>query len=950
MKSNFILFQKLIMEVPNEDNYSCNKSEKVDEIINTENLKKNKYIKTHTSFDENSINEGNYDISNFNYNCNIKKKINMNNEEEDEELDENDLSSDDEYEYKYKNIKIGILKLKLNIFNKIIISKIQKYYFYFISKINLKIKSTEIFLQGDNFLYSKLKLKTSDENKFYALKKIIYAIRKNTFDKLIKQNYLYHWKILKENKYLFNDNKNEASIKIKIVQFCSIIIKIFNKRYDKKYNLNYFVKKWKILLEEKEIYKNKIKKGMLILSNLFNRKIRKIFKKFPRNYLNLKQKTNIFKAINNNKQITYIIEDKEKFYQRGIQDFYNYKKKYINLLRQNKLIKLIEKLDTKNKINRNAFIFFHLLKNSTQINNYKKQIKNINNSLNDLKYDLMLNAAIIIKNILNEYIYEKLSIYKQNFLEKLYIQYKYSNIKTNYNCNGHINNDAQKEEINNLRKKYQRIFALQKIMIINNRNKFFYGDLNIQLKFSLLKKYFKIWKHYTFFFSINEHIKKIATQKIFLLLNNIYINHSRKNIFYIIRKKSLQKEFKVKKYYYFSLFIYILLKQHLLLHISKNAFSFIKYIWINQQNSNLKNKNYQCIKLYLIYKKFSNIKKYKYLTKWNFICSCIRKNKNLFQEKIKSILINIDKYNRNYILSKLFNKWNEKTQENEIEKQKKEIKIYFYLNKLITIKHLTILWLYFKKWSAISINLNNEYNYENLLIELEQIRKENDDLVAIYYKKRQEYAKTLYDYSYMKKYYCDSCINEKEDEIDYMSLKSNDIKEAGKSNDYLKISSNKVDINNDNSKYIKKTFGETSSKQKSCLPISFDENNFVVNEENRIQTDSNMSLEEEDELSNYVGKKISQLTQETINAKDVSDDDNNNIIIHDIKHENNYDKDSSINKNENINDYKNEYEEQKKYYENYINILLEKENELLEMKNILMNQKENISNFEEENK
>ena len=127
MKSNFILFQKLIMEVPNEDNYSCNKTEKVDEIINTENLKKNKYIKTHTSFDENSINEGNYDISNFNYNCNIKKKINMNNEEEDEELDENDLSSDDEYEYKYKNIKIGILKLKLNIFNKIIISKCDIY-------------------------------------------------------------------------------------------------------------------------------------------------------------------------------------------------------------------------------------------------------------------------------------------------------------------------------------------------------------------------------------------------------------------------------------------------------------------------------------------------------------------------------------------------------------------------------------------------------------------------------------------------------------------------------------------------------------------------------------------------------------------------------------------------------------------------------------------------------
>ena len=270
------------------------------------------------------------------------------------------------------------------------------------------------------------------------------------------------------------------------------------------------------------------------------------------------------------------------------------------------------------------------------------------------------------------------------------------------------------------------------------------------------------------------------------------------------------------------------------------------------------------------------------------------------------------------------------------------------MNKLITMKHLTTLWLYFKKWSTITINLNNEYNYENLLIELEQIRKENDDLVAIYYKKRQEYAKTLYDYNYMKKYYCDSCINEKEDEIDYMSLKSNDIKEAGMP-DSLKINANKVDIINDNSKHFKKTFGETSSKQKSGVPISFDENNFVVNEENKIQTDSNMSLEEEDESNNYVGKKVSQCTQETIHGKDVLEEENNNFILN-IKSINNYDQDNSINKNENLNDYRNEYEEQKKYYENYINILLEKKNELIEMKNMLKNQKENISDLEKENK
>ena len=258
------------------------------------------------------------------------------------------------------------------------------------------------------------------------------------------------------------------------------------------------------------------------------------------------------------------------------------------------------------------------------------------------------------------------------------------------------------------------------------------------------------------------------------------------------------------------------------------------------------------------------------------------------------------------------------------------------------MKHLMTLWLYFKKWISVSNNLDNELNYDNLLLELEQIRKENDNLIAIYYKKRQEYAKTLYDYNYMKKFYCVNCINEKEDEIDYMSLKSNDIKEAGKANDSLKVSQNKINISKDNYKNLKKSFGDNSSNQKLGLPISFDENNFVVNEENRIQTEnSKISQNEENDLSNYVGKQIPQCDGETINSKNGSDDDNIDNVFNNMDNNNDID----IN-NDNINDYKKEYEEQKKYYEDYINILLEKKNELIEMKNMLMNQRLNTSKSE----
>ena len=922
------------MEDLDDNNFSENKNYKNSDFLNTENSNKNNFIKTHTSYDENTLNE-----EKFNYE--MKNKINFENENEEREEDEHDISSEDEYDYRLKNIKFGILKVKINILSKIIISKIQKYYYYFISKINLKIKSNEIFLQDDNFLYSKLKLKTNDANKFYALKKLIYVIRKNNNEKLMIQNYFYHWKIIKEDKYLFNKNKKPETIKA--IQLCSILMKIFNKNFEYNYYLKYFLDRWKFIIKEKEIYNNKINKAMIILSSLFNRKIRKIFKKFPRNYLNIKQKTNIFKAINNNQQITYTIEDNEKYYQKGIQDFYNYKKKYINLLKQNKLLKIIEKLDSKNKVNKNAYKFFHLLKNSSKLNGYKKQIKNLNNSLTDLKYDSMLNAAIIIKIILNDYINNNLFKTKKVFLEKLYSHYTFNIIKYEYNNKDKMNNDKEKSEIKNIRIKSQRIYALQKILILNNRHKFFYSDLNIKLKFSLLFKYFKLWKKYVFHLSINEYMKKLATQKIFLLLNNIYMNKIQKNTFFIIQKKSLQNRFKVKKYYYFSFFIYLLLKQHILLYISKNIFYFLKQIYIKKHNSNFKDKNkyLNSMKMFLIYKKYCSLKKYKVLIKWNYICSCYKRNKKLFQEKIKLILINIDNSNNKHILSKIFNDWQEKVKENKVEEQKKQIQINFYLNKFLIMKHLMTLWLHFKKWTSIINNSDNDLNYDNLLMELERIRKENDNLIAIYYKKRQEYAKTLYDYNYMKKFYCVNCINEKEDEIDYMSLKSNDIKEAGKANDSLAISQNKVDISKDNYKNLKKSFGDNSSNQKVGLPISFDENNFVVNEENRLQTEnSKISQNEENDLSNYVGKKIPQCDGETINSKNESDNDDINNVFNNM--DNN---DIDIN-NDNINDYKKEYEEQKKYYENYINILLEKKNELIEMKNMLMNQRFNTSKSE----
>ena len=156
-------------------------------------------------------------------------------------------------------------------------------------------------------------------------------------------------------------------------------------------------------------------------------------------------------------------------------------------------------------------------------------------------------------------------------------------------------------------------------------------------------------------------------------------------------------------------------------------------------------------------------------------------------------------------------------------------------------------------------------------------------------------------------------------------------------------SQNKNDTQSkDNSRYLKKTLGDNSIKPKSGMPISLDENNFSVNEENKLQSENSlMNISDEDELSNYVGRKITQNALETNNSKNKVDESNiNNITEKNYTHDDNNDYNDI---NNNIDDYKNEYEEQKKYYENYINILLEKKNELLEMKNLLMSQKLNAS-------
>jgi hypothetical protein len=342
----------------------------------------------------------------------------------------------------------------------------------------------------------------------------------------------------------------------------------------------------------------------------------------------------------------------------------------------------------------------------------------------------------------------------------------------------------------------------------------------------------------------------------------------------------------------------------------------------------------------MIYKKNMNLKKYKYLMKWHFVCSFITQRNNIFSEKIKIISKIIDNAYKKKIISRIFKIWQSKTFINNDPNQINQIKKIFFLQKFICTKSLSLKWLYFKKWVNTNNNPNDVLNYEKLLMQLDQLRKDNDYLIAIYYGKRQEYAKTLYDYNYMKKYYCAKCINENEDEIDYMSLKSNDIREAGKMTSSMMISQNRIDISKDNSKNMKtKNFDEKDENRQNKVSygLSSDGNNFIVNEENKLQSSNSniISLSEDEEMNTPIGKKIPSCAGENLFNKNLFAEEN----ISDNTKNKKYNKDDDNRKESIIKEYEKEYEEQQKYYENYINLLLEKKNELIQMKKMLKKQR-----------
>ena len=146
------------------------------------------------------------------------------------------------------------------------------------------------------------------------------------------------------------------------------------------------------------------------------------------------------------------------------------------------------------------------------------------------------------------------------------------------------------------------------------------------------------------------------------------------------------------------------------------------------------------------------------------------------------------------------------TYENKDKVDLAKLKLSFRINsiliRLIMAKHNTTMLNSIAKWFR---NTYTQGNYIALMEQYERLKKENDNLIEVYYDKKSQYKKTIADYEYMKKHYCSECMGE-DVEIDYKSVdKEENVNESAScDSELLHIESedecNRVHINNTNVK------------------------------------------------------------------------------------------------------------------------------------------------------
>ena len=840
---------------------------------------------------------------------------NSDNEEDDNSNEQVELISDDEYDEKVKDIKYGIMKVKLLLMKDIIYRHIKYFFFIFTEKMRLKNKMVNLFIKDDNFLYIFPREKIYKFNNHIATKRLTYVIKKYRYRQIfLLQNAFSLWKINTDLISMIFVPKKESLRRQRCLNFISVCHKIITKQesYLSLYRLSFLM--WYTKSRKNEILYSKFTRACIILGNIFNQTLSYAFHKFPCNYLYLKQMSEkiqkelqcegIVKDINaNNKEINM-----EKIVNSSLIQFREEKKSYYILQKKKKLLKIVSKMNLKNCVNRRVYYAFRKMRSitSTVIQNEKENRK-LNDMLIDLKCDSLINGSLMLKIILEKNSKCDLLILKRKFYDNLISKVKFMNTLVDYSHKykkipGMLQTN-KKIELLTIRNQFRKIFGLHKIFLIREHHKYLFCDLNINLKNSYLQGCFYRWKGTICNTVLKKNKKILSLNECVFKLNQILFANIRNSF---ITRLMLYGNIKVQKDKMYKLSISSFVNQIDLFFIKRKLFVFYDIFYrYSSTAKRLKDKSIALQLMISIYrnKKCVNIKCYHFI-KWKSISQILSyEDKILNDYHSSNDLVNNDNEKHFFIvLSKLLTlvrlKQN-RIMRSYINQWKFNMKKNYYRSN-ISIDSMII-----QNMSTILLDYENEDNkLKHEISKLKSSLIKNQFLIHIIYSKNYNvlyhyfarWSKNIFSFSNFKDLLAQSEQIKKENDALIPSYydKKNQYKKTIYDYEYMK------------KHYCKECMGEEFEiDYKSINNEVFTENR----SNNEIDTESDMHIDTDEDMNN-----LNQINTNTEGNK-IADKENL------------------------IKEYQNEYNQQLKYYEDYITTMEKKKEELLAMKQMLLEKK-----------
>ena len=840
---------------------------------------------------------------------------NSDNEEDENSNDQVELISDDEYDEKVKDIKYGIMKVKLLLMKDIIYKHIRYFFFIFTEKMRLKNKMVNLFVKDDNFLYIFPREKIYKFNNHIATKRLTYVIKKYRYRQIfLLQNAFSLWKINTDLISMIFVPKKESLRRQRCLNFISVCHKIITKQesYLSLYRLSFLM--WYTKSKKNEILYSKYTRACIILGNLFNQTLSYAFHKFPCNYLYLKQMSEkmqkelqcegIVKDINaNNKEI-----DMEKIVNSSLIQFREEKKSYYILQKKKKLLKILSKMNLKNCVNRRVYYAFRKMRSITStVMQNEKENRKLNDMLVDLKCDSLINGSLMLKIILEKKSKCDLLILKRKFYDNLISKVKFMNTLVDYSHKykkipGMLQSN-KKIELLTIRNQFRKIFGLHKIFLIREQHKYLFCDLNINLKNSYLQGCFYRWKGSICNTVLTKNKKILSLNECVFKLNQILFSNIRNSF---ITRLMLYGNIKVQKNKMYKLSIISFVNQINLVLIKRKLFVFYDIFYrYSSIAKRVKDKSIALQLMISIYrnKKCVNIKSY-YFIKWKSISQIMSYEDKILNDYhssndlvnndnekhffiVLSKLLTLVRFKQNWILRSYINQWKFNMKKN-------------YYRSNISIDSMII-----QNMSTILLDYENEDNkLKHEISKLKSSLIKNQFLIHIIYSKNYnvlyhyfaKWSKNIFSFSTFKDLLAQSEQIKKENDALIPSYydKKNQYKKTIYDYEYMK------------KHYCKDCMGEEFEiDYKSINNEVFTENR----SNNEIDTESDMHIDTDEDMNN-----LNQINTNTEGNK-IADKENL------------------------IKEYQNEYNQQLKYYEDYITTMEKKKEELLAMKQMLLEKK-----------